>query len=85
MVIYRKNVNWKDIADRAIKAFVEGFLGSIAMNLVLLQQAIEDPSAAKTVAISLGVGAVAAGVSAAWNYVFGPLFSLKKDEEEGEV
>ncbi|MBQ7875105.1 MAG: hypothetical protein IJ306_08140 [Oscillospiraceae bacterium] len=71
--------NWKDIADRAIKAFVEGFLGSIAVNLGTLVTVVEDDAAFKTVAVSIGVGAVAAGVSAAWNLVFGPLFAIDRE------
>lgn len=73
-------INWKDIAERAIKTFVEGFLGSVAMNLGSLVTVVEDNSAFRTVAVSIGVGAVAAGISAAWNLVFGPLFAIDKEE-----
>ena len=52
-------MNYKDIAIRAFKTFVQGFIAVIAIDVAT----INDWQTAKPVII----GAVAAGVSAVWN------------------
>lgn len=76
-----KKTNWKDVLVRAGKTFVEGFIGSLAVNLIVLQEAIAGEGNIETVVVSLAIGAIAAGVSAAWNGVLEPLFSLGEGEE----
>lgn len=52
-------MNYKDIAIRAFRTFVQGFIAVIAIDIAT----INDWQTAKPVII----GAVAAGVSAVWN------------------
>lgn len=52
-------MNYKDIAIRAIKTFIQAFLAVVVIDVVT----IKDWATAKPVLI----GAVAAGVSAVWN------------------
>lgn len=52
-------MNYKDIAIRAIKTFIQAFLAVLVIDVVT----IKDWATAKPVLI----GAVAAGVSAVWN------------------
>jgi hypothetical protein len=52
-------MNYKDIAIRAIKTFVQAFLAVLAIDVIT----IKDWATARPVL----VGAVAAGVSAVWN------------------
>lgn len=59
----------KDILERAGKTFIEAFTSSIVANLTLFTDALGDNGKLKAVAISVGVGAVAAGISAAWNAI----------------
>ena len=57
----------KDIIERAAKTFVEAFVSSIIANLSLFADSLGDMATLKGVAISVGIGALAAGISAAWN------------------
>lgn len=74
----------KNILERAGKTFVEAFVSSIIANLALFNDALGDAAALKSVAISVGVGAVAAGISAAWNAISGYLVTTKKEETKNE-
>ena len=68
----------KEIAERAIKTFFEGLLASLIANVTVLSGTMDDTDAFKTAAVSLFVGAVAAGVSAVYNGVIEPLFKKEK-------
>lgn len=62
---------WKDILIRALKTFIQGFLGALAITL---------PSSdlmADGVLKSLLIGALAGGISAVMNYI---LNLMKGDE-----
>jgi hypothetical protein len=52
-------MNYKDIAIRAVKTFIQAFLAVLVIDVIT----IKDWATAKPVLI----GAVAAGVSAVWN------------------
>lgn len=52
-------MNYKDIAVRALKTFVQGALAYAAVNVATVQ----DQDSLKTFA----VGAIAAGISLVWN------------------
>lgn len=72
----KKKYNWKDIGDRAIKTFVQAFIASVVANLTVLSEAIGNDNL-KGVIISIGIGAVSAGVSAVWNIVISPIVQLE--------
>lgn len=59
----------KDILERAIKTFIEAFVSALVANLALFTEALGDAAALKSLAISVGVGALATGISAAWNAI----------------
>lgn len=62
-------MNYKDIAVRALKTFVQAFLATLSVQVV----AIKDWQTARPAL----VGAVAAGVSAVWNSL-NELYQLRK-------
>lgn len=72
----KKKYNWKDIGNRAIKTFVQAFIASVVANLTVLSEAIGNDNL-KGVIISIGIGAVSAGVSAVWNIVISPIVQLE--------
>ncbi len=53
-----------DIAERALKTFLQAFLSSVSVDVLL---GVTDFDAFKKVGISMLVAALAAGISAAWN------------------
>lgn len=77
--------NLPDWAVRAVKTFVQAFLGVFipAVIAVLNGGFPVDFGAAKVTLISALMAAIAAGISAAWNYVLEKskeVDNLKKDE-----
>lgn len=76
----KRNFDWKDIGKRAIKTFAQAFIASVGANLTVLNEALNG-DAFKTVAISVGVAAVAAGVSAVWNIIVSPMIQLEETNE----
>ena len=79
-----KKFDKKEIFERAVKTFFEGFLGSIATNFALIGSFADGTDNFRAAMVSLLVGGVSAGISLAWNMVFGPLFTLDR-EETGDV
>lgn len=76
------NINWKDVAIRAGKTFVQAFISALLVSISGLAEVnIGDKKAFATVLVSTIVGATAAGVSAAWNIVK-PIFEVKDDGEK---
>ncbi|MBR4972767.1 MAG: hypothetical protein IKY59_07340 [Oscillospiraceae bacterium] len=63
------NEKLKQILTRAGMTFVEAFLSSVVAHLALFTEALGDYAALKSVAISVGVGALATAISAAWNVI----------------
>ena len=64
----------KDILIRAIKTFIQGFLG--ALSVTLPNSDVKDMAVVK----SLLIGAIASGISAVMNLI---IKLLSKDEENG--
>lgn len=64
--------NWKDILIRALKTFIQGFLGALVITLPNSDLMSEE------VLKSLLIGAIAGGISALMNFV---LELLKKGDE----
>lgn len=68
---------WKDIAKRAGKTFVQAFVGAISIEQL---SGIMDIKSFKTVMYSMLMAGVAAGVSAVWNMVI----KWKEQRTDGE-
>lgn len=64
--------NWKDILIRALKTFIQGFLGALVITLP------NSDLMSEGVLKSLLIGALAGGISALMNYV---IELLKKGDE----
>lgn len=76
-----QKADWKDIAIRASKTFVEAFLSYVTIDGVFQ---ITDLTAAKRFLLTTGISALAAGVSAVWNLAM-ELVSKKVAEELDEL
>lgn len=63
------NINWKDVAIRAIKTFVQAFIATAGAELAGVDLFAADRSMLCAVAVS----AAAAGVSAVWNGMITPV------------
>lgn len=59
-----KKMDWKDIAKRAGKTFVQAFIASFGIDRLA---EITDLESAKAVLYPMLISCVAAGVSAVWN------------------
>ena len=56
----------KDIIERALKTFIQAFLGSITINSFML---VQDFDGFKAVLCSTLIAGVSAGASAVWNMI----------------
>lgn len=56
----------KDIIERALKTFIQAFLGSITINSFML---VQDIDGFKAVLCSTLIAGVSAGASAVWNMI----------------
>lgn len=63
-----KKMDWKDIAKRAGKTFVQAFIASFGMDRLAQ---ITDLESARAVLYPMMISCVAAGVSAVWNMAAG--------------
>lgn len=63
-----KNVNWKDVATRAIKTFAQAFIACAGAELAGMDLFAID----KGMWVAVGLSAAAAGVSAVWNGMITP-------------
>lgn len=63
-----KNVNWKDVAVRAVKTFAQAFLAFVGTELTGMDLFAID----KGMWCAVGISAAAAGISAVWNGMIGP-------------
>ena len=70
----------KDVIIRAAKTFIQAFLSYLSIDMFI---GITDLNALKKIALSVLVGAIAAGISAVWNSFLN--WISKKLEEEGET
>ena len=76
-----RKANWKDIAIRASKTFIEAFLSYITIDGIF---EITDLTTAKRFLLTTGISALAAGVSAVWNLIM-EMVSQKVSEELDEL
>ena len=67
----------KDVLVRALKTFWQAALASLAANFSLLADAMIAESGWQKLGVSVAVGAIAAGLSAAYNGVIKPLLTPK--------
>lgn len=63
-----KNVNWKDVAVRAVKTFVEAAVAFAGAELAGMDLFAID----KSMWAAVGLSAAAAGISAIWNGMIEP-------------
>ena len=63
-----KNVNWKDVAVRALKTFAEAFVAFVMAEVSGAELFTMD----RGMGIAVGISAAAAGVSAVWNGMIEP-------------
>ena len=59
----------KDWMIRALKTFVEAFASALIADIAVIGEALTDWEAGKHILLTVGIGAVAAGISAAWNII----------------
>ncbi len=59
-----KKINWKDVAMRAAKTFVQAFIATASLDQLA---GITDAESAKRILTAVFIPAAAAGVSAVWN------------------
>ena len=72
------NVNWKDVAIRAIKTFVQAFVAFVGTELAGMDLFAID----KSMWAAVGISAAAAGISAVWNGMIEPVVKpLLPDKE----
>lgn len=57
-------INWKDIAIRALKTFLQAFISAFSIDSLI---GISDTRAMKRALLAVLISAVAAGISALWN------------------
>ena len=72
-----KNVDWKDVFERAAKTFIQAALSYVITALAGAN--FFDGNKTETFWVGLGVSALAAGLSAMWNGVIQPLIGNYKD------
>ena len=63
------NINWKDVAVRALKTFVQAFIATAGAELAGIDLFATDRHMLCAVAVS----AAAAGISAVWNGMIEPV------------
>lgn len=74
-----QKVNWKDVAIRALKTFIEAVIPLI----IAAMSGIDfsgTGSEIKSYIVATLISIIAAGLSAAWNGVIQPLLAPKKEE-----
>ena len=59
----------KDWMIRALKTFVQAFVSAIIADAAIIGEALTDWDTGKHILLTVGIGALAAGISAAWNIV----------------
>lgn len=67
------NIQAKDVLIRALKTFWQAALASLMANFSILADALVSEGAWKRIAVSIAVGAIAAGLSAVYNGIIKPL------------
>ena len=77
------SVKTRDVLTRAFKTFWQACIAYVIASITVLQSALSGESTWAKVLITLGVGAVAAGLSAVWNGFVSPL--LKKDSTTEKI
>lgn len=86
-----KKEKFKDVLVRALKTFWQSCLGYIIINIHVIADAITTDlevggfETLKSVGLTVGVGAIAAGLSALYNGVIKPLIEKPKDYSDDEM
>lgn len=76
-----KQVDWKDVAVRALKTFLEAAAAFLAAEI----SGVELFELDGKMWGALGVSAVAAGLSAVWNGVIGPMLAPAPEEKGNSI
>ncbi len=74
----------KEILLRAGKTFWQAAISELIAHFTILGEVLEGVPGWKSLLLSLGVGTVAAGLSAMWNGVLSPLLSNTAGKKKGE-
>ena len=74
-----KNVDWKDVLIRAGKTFAQTALSYLITNLAGVDFFGGDATEAFWIGLALSAGA--AGLSAVWNGVIGPVLQIKPPDQ----
>lgn len=69
-----KAIKWKDVFIRALKTFVEAFVGAVAVNRMF---GAADWGTFKSILTETALAGISAGVCAVWNMM---ICALKKQE-----
>lgn len=73
-------INWKDIGIRALKTFVQAFLGIVIPEIiVILNGGFVSWSTAWAILAPFVASALAAGISAVWNSVIHPIMEAENN------
>lgn len=70
-----KAVKWKDVLIRALKTFVEAFVGAVAVNRMF---GVADWGTFKSILTETALAGISAGVCAVWNMI---ICAVKRQEE----
>lgn len=70
------SINWKDVAVRALKTFVEAFIAFVGAELAGMDIFAID----KGMWCAVGLSAAAAGISAVWNGMIEPALKPMQPE-----
>ena len=68
-----KKINWKDIGIRALKTFIQAFIGSIILGITSIDYTTLTKDNYKAVLLPIAIGGISAGISACWNMISGLL------------
>ena len=76
----------KDVLNRALKTFIQATIASLIVNIESIMMSLQSLSldTLKQVALPIIIGAIAAGISAAWNQIIAPWLNSQNKVEKLE-